>query len=136
MMPEIPLIPGGKSGGGMFPVGAALLLAAAGLLGCLAIWSARTFAGEPMVFVIRQLWWIGPGIVLFLLSSAVPFRFSSAQIPIVTAGMKISEMNGNQRFSCERFARFELMKSSGRNAAAELRSTKTQIKTYPVGFRK
>ena len=75
MTPEIPLISGEKSGRKMFPVGAALLLAAAGLLGCLAIWSARTFADEPTLFVIRQLWWIGPGIVLFLLSSAVPFRF-------------------------------------------------------------
>ena len=76
MTQEIPLIPGGTPNrGGMFPIGAALLLAAAGLLGCLAIWSARTFADEPMLFVVRQLQWIGPGIGLFLLSSAVPFRF-------------------------------------------------------------
>lgn len=58
----------------LFPFGTALLLIVAGLLGCLAIYSSRAFAEKPQLFVFRQLLWLGPGIAIFLISAAVPFR--------------------------------------------------------------
>lgn len=58
----------------LLPFGTALILIIAGLLGCLAIYSSRSFADEPLNFVFRQLFWLCPGILLFLAAAAVPFR--------------------------------------------------------------
>lgn len=59
----------------LFPFGAALLLILCGLLGCLAIYNARAYGSDPMVFVMRQLFWLLPCSLVFLVSAAVPFGY-------------------------------------------------------------
>jgi len=73
--PKVPLPQEHYRRRNLIPFGTALLLVTAGLLGCLAIYSARAYGDAPMVFVIRQLFWLIPGILIFLLASAIPFRF-------------------------------------------------------------
>ena len=69
---------------GLLPFGAALLLTAAGLLGCLAIYSSRIYGTAPEVFALRQLFWLIPGILVFLGTAAVPFRFyRKAALPLL-----------------------------------------------------
>ncbi|MBO4632973.1 MAG: FtsW/RodA/SpoVE family cell cycle protein [Lentisphaeria bacterium] len=72
---ELPLPQSYHKSKGLFPLGAALLLIVAGLLGCLAIYSSRAFADESHLFVFRQILWLAPGIVIFLFAAAIPFRF-------------------------------------------------------------
>ena len=69
---------------GLLPFGTALLLTAAGLLGCLAIYSSRVYGTAPEVFALRQLFWLIPGIVVFLGAAAVPFRvYRKASLPLL-----------------------------------------------------
>lgn len=72
----------------LIPFGSALLLITAGLLGCLAIYSARACGNAPMAFVLRQLFWLIPGILIFLSASAIPFRFyRKAALPLLGLSM-------------------------------------------------
>ena len=71
---KFPMLKGVREHRGIFPAGAALLLIFCGLLGCLAIYNSRAGGSAPEVFVIRQLLWLLPGAVLFLVSAAIPFR--------------------------------------------------------------
>ncbi|MBQ9338032.1 MAG: FtsW/RodA/SpoVE family cell cycle protein [Lentisphaeria bacterium] len=67
-----------------FPTGAALLLAVAGLLGCLAIYNAQVFTADPGEYVMRQMLWLGAGTLLFLVSASVPFRYyRKAALPLL-----------------------------------------------------
>ena len=59
----------------LLPFGAALLLIITGLLGCLAIYRSRAFGDAPVIFAVRQLLWLFPGIAVFLTAAAIPFRF-------------------------------------------------------------
>lgn len=59
----------------LFPLGTALLLILCGLLGCLAIYNSRAYGADPTVFVIRQLFWLLPCVLVFLASAVVPFRW-------------------------------------------------------------
>ena len=59
----------------LFPLGTALLLTICGLLGCLAIYNSRAYGTDSMIFAARQLLWLLPGVVIFLVSAAVPFRY-------------------------------------------------------------
>ena len=68
-----------------FPLGTAILLIAAGLLGCLAIYSSRAFGDEPKLFVLRQMQWLIPGVVLFLVSAVIPFRVYRKLSPFLMA---------------------------------------------------
>lgn len=70
----------------LFPLGTAILLIAAGLLGCLAIYSSRAFGDEPKLFVLRQLQWLFPGVLFFLVSALVPFRIYRKLSPFLMAG--------------------------------------------------
>ena len=60
---------------GLFPLGTALLLTICGLFGCLAIYNSRAYGTDSMIFASRQLLWLLPGVVLFLLAAAIPFRY-------------------------------------------------------------
>ena len=46
-----------------------------GLGGCLAIYSARSFGEDPFYFALRQLVWLGSGVIVFLALARIPFRF-------------------------------------------------------------
>ena len=72
---KLPMLQNSRKNRGLFPFGAALLLIIAGLLGCLAIYSSRAFGDAPMFFAVRQLLWLCPGIAIFLIGAAIPFRF-------------------------------------------------------------
>lgn len=51
------------------------LLLCGGLLGCVAIYSTRITESAPLYFALRQLYWLGAGAVLFILTALVPFKF-------------------------------------------------------------
>ncbi len=72
----------------LFPVGTALLLILCGLLGCLAIYNSRAYGADPTVFVMRQLFWLLPCILVFLVSAAVPFGwYRKASSWLMAAGI-------------------------------------------------
>ncbi len=72
----------------LFPLGTALLLVLCGLLGCLAIYNSRAYGADPMVFVMRQLFWLVPCALVFLISAAVPFRsYRKASSGLMAAGI-------------------------------------------------
>lgn len=53
----------------------ALILLVAGLGGCLAVYTSRSFGEEPFLFAARQFAWLVCGMALFLALARVPFRF-------------------------------------------------------------
>src|SRR3972149_9774518 len=78
-------------------------------------------------------------------SSSVPWRRSSAQMPIVIDGIKTSMIIEKPKrnpkiwitqLSWSKFARLLLKKSGGQNADAEHKSTNTQINKKPAGLAK
>jgi cell division protein FtsW (lipid II flippase) len=84
----------------------AILLILIGLLGCLAIYNSRSFESNSLYFVYRQLIWIFAGILIYYISSSIPFGIYKKYIvslcivfwlPLVTVlffGSKVNGMNG------------------------------------------
>ena len=105
------------------PLGAAMLLGAAGLLGCLAIYNSQLFALDPGGYVSRQLMWLGTGLVIFLIAAAVPFRFyRKAALPslliclaglaaVLIVGTRVNGMRGWLSFGSFSFQPSELAKT-------------------------
>ena len=65
----------------LLPFAGLLILIVAGLLGCLSIYSARAFAGNPLYFALKQLLWLGGGVILFLCAGVVPFSLYRKAAP-------------------------------------------------------
>ncbi|MBR2904736.1 MAG: FtsW/RodA/SpoVE family cell cycle protein [Lentisphaeria bacterium] len=61
------------------------LLLCGGLLGCVAIYSTRITEPAPLYFALRQLYWLGAGALLFILTALVPFRFYKKNVYIFAA---------------------------------------------------
>ena len=84
----------------------AVLLTLIGLLGCLAIYNSRSFEANSLHFVYRQFIWIIAGLIIYYLSSSIPFVIYQKKIvllgllfwiPLVTVlflGNKVNGMNG------------------------------------------
>ena len=112
-----------RNGRHLFPLGTAILLIAAGLLGCLAIYSSRAFGDEPKLFVLRQLQWLFPGVLMFLVSAVIPFRIYRKLSPFLMAagiaslilvlffGNTINGMRGWLRIGNVNFQPSELVKT-------------------------
>ena len=106
-----------------FPLGTAILLITTGLLGCLAIYSSRAFGDEPKLFVLRQLQWLFPGVLVFLITAVIPFRIYRKMSPLLMAagiagltlvlffGTTINGMRGWLRIGNFNFQPSELVKT-------------------------
>ncbi len=86
------------------PIG--LILGLLGLWGCIAVYNARIYEPHPFYFVIRQLIWVLTGLVIYFISSQIPFKFYIKNtlwlallfwIPLVLVaflGIKVNGMTG------------------------------------------
>ena len=107
----------------LFPLGTALLLILSGLLGCLAIYNSRAYGADPMVFVMRQLFWLLPCVLIFLASAAIPFRWYRKASPwlmpagilllilVLVCGETVNGMRGWLRFGRINIQPSELVKT-------------------------
>ena len=90
----------------LLPFASLLILIIAGLLGCLSIYSARAFSEAPLYFALKQMVWLGAGLIVFTGVSLVPFSFYKKAAPWLYAlfllslvlvlffGVEINNMRG------------------------------------------
>ena len=57
-----------------------IILGLLGLCGCIAVYNAKIYHPYPFYFVIRQVIWVFSGVILYFISSQVPFKFYKKNI--------------------------------------------------------